>query len=171
MRRATTSSGEAFSTQYTLRSAVTQTPRPKSIPHWQFGRLQLGILSHGNQQNAELDLSAPQSAERSRGGCACHCDRTSLSHRSAAFIALADARCFELLKIKGSALITHLLKELFFVRLTPRDQITGDRDSIPTMPSVNSLLTATNSLFAASWHITNNVSAISAQHASIVRAL
>lgn len=101
---------------------------------------------------------------------ACRCDHTALSHRSAAFIALSDACCSELLKFKGSALVAHLLKELFFVRLTPR-KITGDRDSIPTVASVNSLLTAANSLFAASWHITNSVSAISAQHASIVRAL
>ena len=57
------------------------------------------------------------------------------------------------------------------MRLTPCSQITGDRDSISTMASVNSLLTAANSLFAASWHITNNVSAITAQHATIVRAL
>ncbi len=54
------------------------------------------------------------------------------------------------------------------MRLTPRNQIAGDRDSIPTMASVNSLLTAATSLFAASWHITNNVSRISAQHASVV---
>jgi hypothetical protein len=111
-------------------------------------------------------LSGERSARRLR---ACRCDRIALSHRSAAFIALTDARGFELLKIKGSALIAHLLKELFFVRLTPRNQITGDRDSISTVASVNSLLTATNCLFAASWHITNNVSAITAQHASIVR--
>ena len=116
-------------------------------------------------------ISVRLKAGRGLRGRACRCNRTALSHRPAAFIALTDARSSELLKIKGSALVAHLLKELFFVRLTPRDQITGDRDSIPTMPSVNSLLTATNSLFAASWHITNNVSAISAQHATIVRAL
>jgi hypothetical protein len=97
--------------------------------------------------------------------------RTAFSHRSAAFIASSYARCSELLEIKGSALVAHLLKELLLVRLTPCNQITGDRDSISTMASVNSLLTAANSLFAASWHITNNVSAITAQHASIVRAL
>jgi hypothetical protein len=133
--------------------------------------LELCSRSYGNQQNADLDLSAPQAGRGLRGGCACRCDLTALSHRSAAFIALTDARCSELLKIKGSALVAHLLKELLFVRLTPCSQITGDRDSISTMASVNSLLTAANSLFAASWHITKNASAITAQHASIVRAL
>jgi len=160
-----TSSGEVLSTKRSRERNDADPTTLKPIPHRQFSRLELCSRSYGNQQNADLDLSAPQA------GSACRCDLTALSHRSAAFIALTDARCSELLKIKGSALVAHLLKELLFVRLTPCSQITGDRDSISTMASVNSLLTAANSLFAASWHITKNASAITAQHASIVRAL